>query len=179
MGAFADGREADDMAGMAKSFTSTAVRRAAATALLVVGFSLPASAQSDSSITPLPNAAVAPAPNTVREWSGEDGASGHPQMTASAIRAAAANFENCLEGLFPLAAKRGVTRASFNKYVKGLTPDLRIMDFVDAQPEFTKAFWDYLDILVSDARIAGGLEMLARHKASFDAVEKAYGVDRH
>ena len=28
------------------------------------------------------------------------------------------------------------------------------MDLLDAQPEFTKAFWDYLDILVSDARIA-------------------------
>jgi len=25
------------------------------------------------------------------------------------------------------------------------------MDLVDAQPEFTKAFWDYLDILVNDA----------------------------
>src|SRR5690349_6175041 len=28
-------------------------------------------------------------------WSGEDGASGHPLMTASAIRQAAANFDNC------------------------------------------------------------------------------------
>ena len=53
------------------------------------------------------------------------------------------------------------------------------MDLVDAQPEFTKAFWDYLDILVSDARIAGGREILAKHKAIFDKVEKQYGVDRH
>jgi lytic murein transglycosylase len=50
---------------------------------------------------------------------------------------------------------------------------------MDAQPEFTKAFWDYLDILVNDARIANGLEMLTRHKAHFDMVEKAYGVDRY
>src|ERR1700730_13038703 len=28
-------------------------------------------------------------------WSGEDGACGHPLMTASAIRQAAANFDNC------------------------------------------------------------------------------------
>ena len=53
------------------------------------------------------------------------------------------------------------------------------MDLVDAQPEFTKAFWDYLDILVNDARIANGREMLAKHKAIFDKVEKAYGVDRY
>ena len=53
------------------------------------------------------------------------------------------------------------------------------MDLIDAQPEFTKAFWDYLDILVSDARIAGGREILAKNKAVFDEVEKQYGVDRY
>jgi lytic murein transglycosylase len=124
-------------------------------------------------------AAPAPAPAPPREWSGESGASGHPLMQASAIRTAAANFESCLESLWPLAAKRRITRASFDKYVRGLTPDLRIMDLVDAQPEFTKAFWDYLDILVNDPRVANGREVLARHKAVFDAVERAYGVDRY
>src|SRR6266446_5908236 len=34
-------------------------------------------------------------------WSGEDGASGHPLMTASAIRQAAANFENCVASMWP------------------------------------------------------------------------------
>ena len=77
-------------------------------------------------------------------------------MKASAIRAAAAKFESCLEGLWPLAAKRNISRASFDKAVKGLTPDLRIMDLMDSQPEFTKAFWDYLDILVNDARVQNG-----------------------
>ena len=89
------------------------------------------------------------------------------------------DFESCVEGLWPLAAKRNISRASFDKYTQGLTPDLRIMDLVDAQPEFTKAFWDYLDILVSDARIAGGREILAKNKAIFDKVEKQYGVDRY
>src|SRR5205085_1436510 len=42
-----------------------------------------------------------------------------------------------------------------------------------------KSFWDYLDLLVSEARIEGGRAILARHRATFDAVEKAYGVDRH
>ncbi len=53
------------------------------------------------------------------------------------------------------------------------------MDLMDAQPEFTKAFWDYLDILVNDARIANGRDILAKHKAIFDKVEKQYGVDRY
>ena len=120
-----------------------------------------------------------PAPASKDDWSGESGSSGHPLMQADAIRAAAANFPNCIAGYWPEAARRGVTRATFEKYTHGLTPDLKIMDFIDAQPEFTKALWDYLDMLVSDARIKRGREILAANKATFDAVEKAYGVDRH
>ena len=50
---------------------------------------------------------------------------------------------------------------------------------MDSQPEFTKAIWDYLDILVNDNRLAKGREILAKYKPQFDAVEKAYGVDRY
>jgi lytic murein transglycosylase len=113
------------------------------------------------------------------EWSGESGASGHPLMTAQAIRASAANFQNCLSALWPAAERRGVPRRLFEANVARLTPDLRIMDLLDSQPEFTKSFWDYLDLLVSAERIANGRAILARHKASFEAVENAYGVDRH
>ena len=126
-----------------------------------------------------PVAPIAPAPSPPREWTGESGSSGHPLMQASAIRQAAANFESCVEGLWPLAQKRNISRASFDKFTSGLTPDLRIMDLVDAQPEFTKAFWDYLDILVNDARVANGRDILAKNKAVFDKVEKQYGVDRY
>jgi lytic murein transglycosylase len=132
------------------------------------------------SVTP-PAASLPPAPATPgsAEWSGESGASGHPLMTAEAIRAAAANFHACLEGLWPEAARRGVPRALFEAQTAALTPDLRIMDLLDAQPEFTKAIWDYLDLLVSEDRIKNGRAILASHRPVFDAVEKAYGVDRH
>src|SRR5262249_22608085 len=113
------------------------------------------------------------------EWSGESGASGHPAMQADAIRAAAANFRGCLEGLWPLAARRGVPRSLYDAQLAGVTPDLRIMDLLDAQPEFTKSLWDYLDTLVSDARIETGRALLAKYASTFAAVEKAYGVDRH
>ncbi|HKF72433.1 MAG TPA: lytic murein transglycosylase, partial [Stellaceae bacterium] len=126
-----------------------------------------------------PFGSPAAAPPGKDDWSGESGSSGHPLMQADAIRAAAANFPNCIAGYWPDAARRGVTRETFETYATGLTPDLKIMDFVDSQPEFTKALWDYLDLLVSDARIKRGREILAANKATFDAVEKAYGVDRH
>ena len=115
----------------------------------------------------------------VPPWSGESGASGHPLMTAEAIRRAAGNFHACLERLWPTAARRGVSRAVFDAYTVRLTPDLRIMDLLDRQPEFTKSIADYLDVLVTPERIAKGRELLARYRATFDAVERAYGVDRH
>jgi lytic murein transglycosylase len=113
------------------------------------------------------------------DWSGESGASGHPQMTAAAIRNAAANFDQCLQRMAPDAERRGVSRATYQAQTRGLTPDLKIMDLVDAQPEFTKSFWEYLDLLVNEERIARGREILAQHRLSFDAAEKQYGVDRH
>lgn len=119
------------------------------------------------------------APSAPPPWSGEDGASGHPLMTASAIRQAAANFPNCVASMWPDAARRNITHANFERFTTGLEPDLRIMDLMDSQPEFTKAIWDYLDILVNDNRLAKGREILAKYKTIFDAVEKSYGVDRY
>jgi len=112
-------------------------------------------------------------------WSGEDGASGHPLMTASAIREAAANFDSCVASMWPDAARRNISQESFQRFTAGLTPDLRIMDLLDSQPEFTKSIWDYLDILVNDNRLAKGREVLAKYRTQFDATEKAYGVDRY
>jgi lytic murein transglycosylase len=100
-------------------------------------------------------------------------------MTADAIRAAAADFGNCIERLWPDAQRRGISREAYERYTAGLTPDLRIMDLLDSQPEFTKAPWDYLDLLVSDDRIARGRQLLAQYAPTFEAVERSYGVDRH
>ena len=135
--------------------------------------------KSGQTVTPAqPGAAQAPGSGPL-PWSGEDGASGHPLMTASAIREAAANFDNCVASMWPDAARRNITQNNFQRFTAGLTPDLRIMDLMDSQPEFTKSIWDYLDILVNDVRLAKGHEILAKYKPQFDAVEKAYGVDRY
>ncbi|HEY4737951.1 MAG TPA: lytic murein transglycosylase, partial [Xanthobacteraceae bacterium] len=136
--------------------------------------------QSDNWLTrlfqqPSPNAVPGSSPDA--GWSGQSGASGNPLMTADAIRVAAADFGNCIERLWPEAARRGVSRATFEHFTTGLTPDLSIMDKLDAQPEFTKAIWDYLDVLVSDERIARGREVLTQYAPTFAAAARAYGVD--
>jgi lytic murein transglycosylase len=129
--------------------------------------------------SPAATASVPDPKSYAPDWSGQSGSSGHPLMTAEAILVAAANFGVCLEGLWPDAARRGVSRETFENYTRSLTPDLRIMDLMDAQPEFTKAVWDYLDVLVNESRIKRGQEILAQYRPMFDAMEKAYGVDRN
>ena len=56
---------------------------------------------------------ITPDQTTPPQWSGLSGSSGHPLMTAEAIRTAAAEFPNCLERMWPDAARRGVSRTTF------------------------------------------------------------------
>ncbi|HTC03079.1 MAG TPA: lytic murein transglycosylase [Xanthobacteraceae bacterium] len=163
---------------------STPIRHLAAAVLFIVGFAAMAHAQDkpDNFLMRLfqpPASSPVPTPGGgAGEWSGQAGASGDPRMTADAIRAAAADFGNCLADLWPDAARRGVARENYQRFTAGLTPDLHIMDLLDAQPEFTKSPWDYLDLLVSEERIARGRELLTQYASTFAAEERAYGVDR-
>jgi membrane-bound lytic murein transglycosylase B len=167
------------MAGLAPR---TRLLSCLAAVILAAGFVMPACAQDkpDNWLSRLfqPQAAgPVPSPGEETPWSGQSGASGNPLMTADAIRAAAADFNNCIANLWPYAAQRGITRENYDRFTAGLTPDLHIMDLLDAQPEFTKAPWDYLDLLVSDDRIARGRELLSQYASVFDAEQRTYGVD--
>ena len=164
---------------------STPLQRFAGIGLIAFALIDPASAQgqADNWLTRLFQPAQAPAVPAAAEgehaWSGQSGASGNPLMTADAIRAAAVDFGNCLAALWPAAEERGITRSTFARYTASLTPDLSIMDLLDAQPEFTKSTWDYLDLMVGDDRISRGRELLAQYAPTFAAVERSYNVDRH
>ena len=86
-------------------------------AILAFGAADLASAQQDNNwLTRLlqqPSASAVPSSfnsSAATGWSGQSGASGNPLMTADAIRAAAADFGNCLERLWPEAARRGISR---------------------------------------------------------------------
>jgi membrane-bound lytic murein transglycosylase B len=152
-----------------------------AVVLFAAGLAAPAPAQDkpDNWLTRLfqpPAGSPVPGSGDATQWSGQSGASGNPAMTADAIRAAA-DFDNCIAGLWPDAARRGVTRENYERFTAGLTPDLHIMDLLDAQPEFTKAPWDYLDLLVSDDRIAHGRALLTQYAPTFAAMQRSYDVD--
>jgi membrane-bound lytic murein transglycosylase B len=144
-----------------------------------LGAAVPAAAQqaNDPLFSFLRNLTSGWAPEPVAAAQPAEGGT-HPLMAPAAIAEATADFGVCLERLWPQAAQRGISRATYEKYALTLTPDLKIMEFLDTQPEFTRALWDYLDFLVTDARIARGREILAQYAGVFDKVEKTYGVDR-
>ena len=96
--------------------------------------------------------------------------------TANAQSAA---FNQWVEGLWPEARKRGVSRNTFQRAFKGVTPDPEVIRKAEHQPEFAKPVWKYLASAVSKKRIENGREMLRKHGRLLIRIEERYGVDRH
>lgn len=97
--------------------------------------------------------------------------------TAWTARADDLVFDDCLRGLRAQAAAAGVSNAAYDANTAGLTPDMGVLDLLNAQPEFTTPIWDYLAPLVDDQRIADGRAMLETHAATLAQVERQYAVD--
>ena len=101
-------------------------------------------------------------------------------MTPDAILGAVADFKNCIERMWPDAARRGISRASFDRFTA--RPRARRQDHGLRR----RAAGVHQGVL--------GLSRSAGHRRAhrqgprnagrsmprrFDAVEQAYGVDRH
>jgi lytic murein transglycosylase len=92
---------------------------------------------------------------------------------------AAQDFASCVGGMRSEAMAKGVSAATFDSQMRGLSPDMTILDLQQQQPEFKTPIWDYLAALVDDQRIADGRAMLSQWRSTLDAVEARFGVDRH
>src|SRR5262249_32574527 len=89
------------------------------------------------------------------------------------------DFDSCLADVRASAAEKGVSRATFDRVMEGVTPDPTVIDAMDKQPEFTTPIWDYMAFLVDEQRVADGKEMVRRYAAPLAAAEARYGVDRY
>jgi len=87
------------------------------------------------------------------------------------------SFAAFLAGLWPDAARSGITRATFDSAFAGVTPDPAVLAAMRREPEYGKALADYLASLVSPARIAVGLRKSAQWTVTLRAVEDKFGVD--
>ena len=88
-----------------------------------------------------------------------------------------AAFASCLASLRADAQAKGVSGATYDAHTAALAPDMAVIGFLDAQPEFVTPIWDYLAALVDDERVADGRAMLAEWAPVLARVEAEYGVD--
>lgn len=95
-------------------------------------------------------------------------------LSAAADEAA---FASCLAKLRGEAAAKGVRGDTFDTHTAALAPDMAVIGFLDAQPEFVTPIWDYLAALVDEERVADGRAMLAQWHEVLVEVERRYGVD--
>jgi lytic murein transglycosylase len=87
------------------------------------------------------------------------------------------SFAAFLAALWPDAEKEGITRATFDTALAGLTPDAGVIAARRRQPEYGKPFGAYLASLVSPGRVAVGLRKSAQWAATLRDVDKKFGVD--
>lgn len=99
-----------------------------------------------------------------------------------------AGFTAFLESVWPDAKAQGVSRATFDKALAGLQPDLKLPDLVlpgrtesteKGQAEFTRPPSEYIkrDYIMKLA--AQGRELAAKHAAALGKIEQEFGVDRY
>jgi membrane-bound lytic murein transglycosylase B len=89
-----------------------------------------------------------------------------------------ARFQRFVQGLWPAAKARGISRATFEEAFRGVEPDPKIIALTKKQSEFVRPVWDYINGAISAQRLDRGRQMAAEWTRTLDAVERAYGVPR-
>ncbi len=96
-----------------------------------------------------------------------------------AARAADSGFVQWIEDFYPVAAKEGIRRTTWDAAFTGVTePEPEILEKARYQPEFTTEIWDYLDTRVHPLAIEKGRKMAKTHAKTLAAVEQKYGVEQ-
>ena len=87
-----------------------------------------------------------------------------------------AEFRQFLESIWPNAAAAGVSRATFDSAIGGLTPDAAILTKPTTQPEFTITIAKYLAQSVTSARAAQGRDLAAELRGPLEKIQARSGV---
>jgi membrane-bound lytic murein transglycosylase B len=87
-------------------------------------------------------------------------------------------FANFVNGLWPEAQRKGVTRETFDLAMRGVTPDDRVVAATKKQPEFGKPVGAYINALATRSRVGRGEAKAREWARTLDAVEKKFEVER-
>jgi len=89
-----------------------------------------------------------------------------------------ANFQAFIESFRSQALAEGITADTYDRAMMGLTPNERVVERNNTQPEFVRPIWEYIEGAVSQRRLDGGREQIAANTALFDRLESDYAVPR-
>jgi membrane-bound lytic murein transglycosylase B len=97
--------------------------------------------------------------------------------TAPALAAPAADtFPSFIASVKREAARAGIRGATLERAFHGVQANQRVIELDRRQPEFTLTWDQYRTRVVTDARIAAGRALYARHRALLGRVAARYGV---
>lgn len=115
-------------------------------------------------------------PPAVPQGSAAPSADADPSRTAPISVPSDPAFADWVARFSVRASAAGIDAATLHLAFDGVRFIPRVVDLDRAQPEFTRAVWDYLDSAVSAQRISRGQEKLAKLRPEIDAVVARYGV---
>ena len=90
-----------------------------------------------------------------------------------------ADFRDCVASLRSAALSSGVSAGTFDSAMQGVTPEPKVLELADNQPEFKTPIWDYLATLTDDEKIADGRAAMARYGQALASAEQRFGVDKY
>ncbi|WP_227269080.1 lytic murein transglycosylase [Roseobacter weihaiensis] len=97
---------------------------------------------------------------------------------AMQVATSAAGFDRWVGEFRSRAERQGIRSATLDAAFRGVSFDADVIRRDRNQSEFTKTIWQYLSSAASDTRIANGKAALARHRATLEAIERRYGVEK-
>jgi lytic murein transglycosylase len=87
-------------------------------------------------------------------------------------------FDAFVKQAWPDAQAQGITRATFDTAMRGVTPDQRVVAATQRQPEYGKPVGDYVNGIVSPGRIGRGQAKEREWRKTLDKVEQRFQVER-
>lgn len=85
-------------------------------------------------------------------------------------------FQTWLQGFKQQALQQGISQTTIDRAFEGVTLNQRVLELDRRQPEFTRTFWQYFELTVTDWRINKGKELYDKHRALLDEVTREYGI---
>jgi lytic murein transglycosylase len=89
-----------------------------------------------------------------------------------------AGMDAWVAGFKPRAMAAGISEETWNRAMRRVPYNPKVIERQQFQAEFVKPIWDYLDSAASDERIAQGRAALARNDALLRQIEARYGVEK-